>query len=122
VPCRGYVAIDGTFVGCELAAPYARYGVTWNEGTDARGDDGYRTFTIGARAPSLRVYGSPLTQGASVVYRNGSIELITPSGLLHYRGCAFAQLERRDGVMTGQPNGTCALPALTNGRVRLPNV
>jgi hypothetical protein len=121
VPCRGYVTIHANFLGCELAKPYRRYGATWYEGTDVRGNDDYMTFTIGSHTPSLRVYGSTLPQGTIVVYRNGAIAMVTPSTPLHYRDCAITRIERRDGAMTAELERPCSLHSLPNGRVSVPN-
>jgi hypothetical protein len=122
VPCRGYIDIHAGFLGCELAASYEKYGVTWYEGTDVRGGEEYMTFTIGSRAPSLHVYGSPLTQGTIVVYRNGKIDMVTFITPLRYRGCAIAHVERRDGAMTADVEGPCSLRALPNGRIPVPDL
>jgi hypothetical protein len=123
VPCTGYVNIHAGFLGCVLAEPYNRYGVTWYAGTDVRGGDDYLTFTIGPRSPSLRVYGSPLQQGTIVVYRRGTIASVTfLNAPIRYRGCTITALERRDGGMTAEVNGPCSLPALPNGRVSVPNL
>jgi hypothetical protein len=121
VPCGGYVAIHAGFLGCVLAKPYNKYGATWYEGTDVRGGDDYITFTPGSRAPSLRIYGSPLPQGTIVVYRNRAIDSVTLNAPLHYRGCTITSLERRSGGMTAEVDGRCSLPALPNGRVSVPN-
>ena len=122
VPCGGYVNVGDAFLGCEVAQAYRRYGTTWNEGTDVRGNDGELTFTIGPHGSSLRVYGSSLPQGSMVVYRNGAIAMITPGAPLHYRGCALTHIERRNGAMTADVDGPCSLPSLPNGRVTVPNV
>jgi hypothetical protein len=122
VPCEGYVNIHAGFLGCVLAASYDRYGVTWYAGTDVRGGDDYLTFTIGARSPSLRVYGSALPQGTIVVYRNGRIDSVTLHSPLRYRGCTITGLERRDGIMTAEVTGPCALRPIGNGRVAVPEI
>jgi hypothetical protein len=122
VPCQGYVTIQEDFLGCALAAPYQRYGATWYPGTDVRGNDADITFTIGSRPSSLRVYGSPLSQGTMVSYKNGAIAMFTFITPLRYRGCTITSIERRDGIMAGQVDGPCSLRALPNGRVALPNL
>ncbi len=122
VPCRGYVTIQEDFLGCELATPYQKYGATWYEGTDVRGNDDELTFTVGSRPSSLHVYGSPLSQGTMVVYQKGAIAMLTLNTPLRYRGCTITSIERRDGAMTGEVDGNCSLRALPNGRVSLPNL
>jgi hypothetical protein len=122
VPCQGYVTIQEDFFGCELAAPYQRYGATWYQGTDVRGNDADITFTIGSRPSSLRVYGSPLSKGTMVNYQNGAVAMLTLNTPLRYRGCTITSIERRDGAMTGEVDGPCSLRALPNGRVALPNL
>jgi hypothetical protein len=121
VPCRGYVTIHADFLGCELATPYVRYGVTWYPGTDVRGNEADLTFTVGSQSPSLRVLGSSLPKGTMIGYRNGTIDSIALN-TFHYRGCTLTAIERRNGVMTAEVDGPCSLPALPNGRARVPNL
>jgi hypothetical protein len=122
VPCGGFVTIQEDFFGCALAAPYQKYGTTWSEGTDVRGNDGDLTFTIGTRPSSLRVYGSSPSQGTMVGYQNGVLTAVTFITPLHYRGCTITSIERRNGAMTGVVDGACSLRALPNGRVMLPDL
>jgi hypothetical protein len=122
IPCRSFVNVQPDFFGCELAAPYARYGATWSEGTDVRGNDDDRTFTIGARASSLRVYGLPLPQGTMVVYHKGAIAMVTLTSALSYRGCKIARLQVDRGVTTADVDGPCSLRALANGHRAVPNI
>ena len=52
IPCSGYVTVQPDFLGCVLAAPYVRYGVTWS-GRHRRPRERRRSDVYDRRSPVI---------------------------------------------------------------------
>ncbi len=121
VPCSGTIDLESGIV-CVLAEDYQRFGYTWHAQTKLTDYGDLVWFRTGALAPSLRVFGLPLGADSEVEFTRGQIASVDlRNAPAHYRGCRIELILVNNGMVTGQASGSCTLPQLAPGTVKLPS-
>lgn len=120
IPCSGSVDLKNGVV-CTLSGYYRRYGVVWREQTRVTDYGDLVWFHIGAIAPSLRLFDTPLNDDVEVQFQNGRIASIDVRNKpVLFRGCSFDLILAQKGSLLGQTTGVCTLPTVPPGYVLLP--
>jgi hypothetical protein len=120
IPCTGHVDLQSGVV-CELSSDYKRFGYLWRAQTRVTDYGDLVWFRIGARPPSLLVFGSTLPADSEVQFQRGNIASVDlRTNPTHFRGCAFSLILVQNRKVLGMTTGTCDLPTSNGMYVALP--
>lgn len=114
IPCTGRVSLEPGVV-CDLSGDYRRFGYVWRAQTKVTDYGDLVWFRIGARAPSLLVFGSPLPADTEVQFQHGAMASVDlRSSPARFRGCTIDLILIQDRKVLGSTAGACDLPQAPN--------